>query len=111
MAWGGESLIGYIRVELWAEQQGPGHPSVQYLVTCRTNGKGNRFCGNMVRLPGDLAAGPGPWQAFVRTQDDIEKYGTSFPEVVATVSPAGVLRLYEFCANDAKLACDLKPIH
>jgi hypothetical protein len=108
MAWGGECDLGYMRAELWAAQM-PEHPSVQDLVFSRSDGTVHRYRGHMIRLPDDLAAARGPWRAFVRTPEDIEKDRGVYPEVMASVSPSGVLRVYEFSMRDGTGACNLSP--
>lgn len=66
--------------------------------------------GNMIDLPSDLHSTPGPWQAFVRTPDDINAYHIT-PAMIAVVSPAGVLRLYEFTGTLGSGAPDLRPLN
>jgi hypothetical protein len=110
MAWGGMTVLGYMRVELWAGQS-PAHPSIQDLVINRADGVVHRHRGHMIRLPADLLAVRGRWNVFVLTPEEIERNHGIYPEILATVSPEGVLRLYEFSAGDGTGACDLQPIH
>lgn len=109
MVWGGVSYLGYVRVELLAGQS-PERPSVQELLVNCSDGSVRRYRGRMIRLPGDLVAARGPWQVFVRTPEDIARTGRSVPEMMASVSPTGVLRLYEFSTSNGDGACDLPPI-
>lgn len=111
MVWGGSSYIGFLRVELWAGQS-PEHHNLQELQVTSTRSPVRRYSGHMVSIPSDLLADRdrGQWSAFVLSTEDIEKSRGVVPAMLAAVSPAGVLRLYEFSNGDGIGAIDLPPL-
>lgn len=109
MVWGGASILGYLRVELFAGSTRK-QPAVQELVVCNANGAVSSYRGFMINLPDDLPSTPGAWRAFVRTPDDF-KANHFAPAMIAVVSPVGVLRLYEFTGRQSSMAPDLLPLN
>jgi hypothetical protein len=110
MSWGGESLLGYVRVELMNEQA-LARPSIQVLVVCDANGKVFRYSGLMVALPSGVFPAPGSWHAFVRSPSDIESDRLT-PAMVALVSPSGTLQLFAFTDNSLEDSAPLlRPIN
>lgn len=109
MAWGGISVVGYVRVELWSSQSQL-RPRMTDLVISRTDGSVHRFHGRMIAIPDDLVATQDQWRAFVITPEESAAYRNVIPDILATVSPTGSLRLYEFSTRTGIGAFDLQPL-
>jgi hypothetical protein len=107
LVWGGESLMGYLKVEL----RGANPQSRTFLLELRvyrSDGSVNSYSGLMVELPNELRppGSAGVWQAFVHFPDSVQQNQM----IVAMISPDGLLRLFVARAPDARSPSELRPL-
>lgn len=108
LSWAGQNAFGYVRAELCVDRSGSPTAS-QELRIVQADGVVRRHRGRMIEIPGDLVAG-GPWRGFVCFDGIGANYPRTYPDFLAAVNPAGVLRLYEFSAANGSGASDLEPL-
>jgi hypothetical protein len=106
-AWAGKGPLGYVRVELWTNES-TSTVSTQELRVAHADGSVLRHKGRLIRLP-DKNAAADVWQAFILSRDG-DAYRNPYPDFLASVSPDGVMRLYEFSTPDGSGAFDLPPV-
>jgi len=110
MSWGGPSPFGYVRVELWSEQE-PKTAPIQKLLIYKTDGTIFAYLGAMVSAPLGIPGTSNRQEIFVHSNGLLNIGDGESPTTLATVSRSGVLRLYAFGLTDGTGACDLPPIN
>ena len=105
LSWGGQSHMGYLKVEL----RGPNPPAQTSLLEIRVyraDGTINNYTGRMIELPPDLNLSGGVWQAFIQFPDNsqLDK------GMVALLAPDGLLKLYVYRSIHGLGPCELRPI-
>ena len=109
MVWGGESGLGYLRVEL-RNPRLKDHPSTQDLVIIQPNGMARKYLGIMIQLPPEISPTKGIYQAFVRSPHDMDRFGNRLNGFIAILAPNGELSLYSETPREFFFPAKLQPI-